>query len=184
VAARASRLRRSIDVLVTLPDSVLKALPGIEDRLSASDHVWTGTFLELAAKGDVPRSALHPLAERALREARTVEETNRVLLAIDRYCLHRAMPEILRRVREDHLGGGNDALLLLADLNRPEVVPELLKLVDRTDSLRLERVARCLAGLRAKSAIPLFVPLLKDENRDVREIAFTTLASLESPEIK
>jgi HEAT repeat protein len=184
VAARAQRLRRAIDVLVTLPASVFKAIPGIEDRLAGSDHAWTVTFLELTPKDDVPRSALHPLAARALREAQTGEEIDQVLRGIGRRCLHHALPEVLRLVREDRLGRRNEALLLLSDLDLPESVPDILKLVNRSDALLLERTARALADLRSKKAVPLFLPLLKDEDPDVREIAFTTLASLDVRDIK
>ncbi len=137
VAARARQVLRNIDIRAGLTPALLRALPGLPDRLSGNDeHAWTEAFLEATEqKGvrrkhpGVARTDVEPLARRALKGAEP-GEWGTVIRTIAVWRLRSAAPDLVPFLTVDHPQAGStrgEAELALGSLGTPDLVPAILE---------------------------------------------------------
>ena len=147
---RASRLLRVITVMEKLSPDLMKALPGVEERLaSGDDRTWTRTFfqaVQLRKAARLEGEDFTGLVGRALKGARKEEKR-----------------KICVQVADLRIGGV-----------RADIEP-LLK-----DSDRYIRCAAlgALCAIVARRSVPRILPLLKDEDQEVRTVVLVSLARL------
>ena len=153
VALRAHHLIRVFEVIRMLDPQIIKAIPGVVDRLARDGpEAWTEVFIEthsgvLSLKLRKLKVDLHPLAVQALRGAGPGE-----------------LAEVIR---------------VIGQKRYRQAVPELLALL-KSGEPGASLAARALGKFGVTEAIPFLPPLLRDEDKNVRENALYALKRLDS----
>lgn len=175
-AARAQTLLRAIRIRKNLTPKLLKAIPGVEDRLAAGQ--WTAVFLKAAAREELGREDVELLAAPALKQALGASEKGEVLGAIVRGKHHSAIPEIVELLKGGPLLLRRQALSALLDFKAVEAFPDLVALLDDPDEQVRSMALEALPRLDPKRARPEILRMLDDRSPMVRRYAVSKLGGL------
>lgn len=159
VALRARRLLRAIAIRAQVTPALLKAIPGVEERLLAGgDPAWADVLIEAVSWQDgrrrhplLCRDDLLPLADRAVRFARSPVERQEACVLARLWVLPGAAPALVDLLADD-VGG-----------------------------IRFS-AGEALVAIGASGQSPRILPLLRHGRADVRNSAATVLAGLGGPE--
>lgn len=187
VARRAQHLLRVISIMEGLPPALLKAMPGIVDRLASGEpRACTEAFLALAEPRDASIRAedleaiVVPALKGARRDGNPPSEASRVLRAAERWSLRSATREIAMLLLDSEVD--SSAADALKNLDATDAIPDLIPMLRNPQQSVRFKVVEVLGDLGAKQAIPGIRRLLEDPDDGVRERAVEALGILGAKE--
>lgn len=172
VAGRARRILRAVEAKVRLTPELLRAMPGIEDRLAEGlEPAWTKAFLEANAGADQGKPVfrdedMDSLAPMAVRGAMGRDEKWAVCRIAARRGCRSAIPELIRLL--DDPEGCVNAIHALRRLEAREAAGPLIRLLSHEDLLTCRNAADALGELRVAEALPELVRLARHADGYVR----------------
>jgi HEAT repeat protein len=191
IAARAALLIRCITIKEQLPPDLMKAAPGLEDRLAAGEpHTWTEVFMaaveprvDKRVYPQLGKEAIEPLAAAALRGAQTRKEKEYIIERVGLWKFKSAASEILKFLDDPSQEIQMVALTACGRLDAREALPRMLELLRRPlqDKLRWAAWAG-LEAMRPKEAIPDLLKLLADPDLSIRHEIGTLLVKIGASE--
>jgi HEAT repeat protein len=182
VADRAHQVLRVIELVEGLPAELRQAMPGIEERLAAEGYAAWYEALSEGIRKRLEKTSLEALALGALREARTGEEKEAILIPVIEHGLQASAPEIVILLKDSDLALRNSAAVALGYLAAKETVPPIVELLeDRRADVRWAAV-EALGNMRVKEPVPQVVRLLKDSDGLVRGVAARALGKMGAKE--
>src|SRR5882672_4962109 len=187
VAERAASLVRIIRVRQELSPTILKALPGADERLAGGkDHAWMEVLLdatEVEKRIGVPWTAedLGPLVRRAIKGAGTEADQDVIRRLIVGRKLRTAIPALVESYlrEQSYVGPFSRAL---EQMRAPESIPPLLRASQEGPSRMRIRAAYLLGVIRSKEAIPVLLRMLDDPEPEAGETAAWALCRLRATE--
>jgi HEAT repeat protein len=185
VVGRVRTLTRLLDLEGKIPESLRKAVPGIEERLAAGDdHTWTEVFLEIA-RPCTPEGAdllarrkedFSTLAVLALRGAHGDREKIRVLQHVSGRRLRGLGSELVPLLSDPALRAAAQQALLRTEAR--DVIPDLVRLLKGGPTETRLAAITTLAGLGAKAAAAEIAALASDDDAAIRSAAAEALGTL------
>ena len=191
VIGRAKLLLKTIGFMDRLTPELRKAIPGIEDRLAASDgRAWTRLLLQAGERWtlvdrpyrQLQAKDLDPLAAPALAGAVTTQDKIDVSNVIQAARLRSGAPGLIEYLKDADALVRLEAIGALGSLDAKAAAPEIRKQINDPNPLNRLLAVHALGELGAKEAVPDLVPLLKDPDGDLKSKTVDVLVILGAKE--
>ncbi len=168
-AARARLLLRSLDIAARLSPGLRKTLPGVEDRLAASDTAWVEAFLKSSDPGDIAF-----LVAPAVRASRNTEERRAICDVFFGHRVYGSVGELAPILRDKEAGGKIRAVMRM--IRAHEAVPAFAALLrDPDPRVRLDVLVLLNETCTPESAAAM-LPALDDADPEIRHAAILYLS--------
>ncbi len=189
VSARAVRVLAVLRTSSSLSPALLKAAPGIEERLTGGDdHAWSEELFRLAAeeedRGKAGRPArvlkrdLQALASRAARGAFGSGERRRLCEIVQAWELTAAGRDLILYLQDEDSEVRDQALCALWELDFFEAAPEIVELLRDSHSSDAMIPYLALHHLRDRSSVPQLRVLVNVAEGSIRRSAVDLLGEL------
>lgn len=176
LAQRARLLLRRLEIADRLSPALLRELPGVEDRLAASEAAWVDVLLQVGGSGwkggaSPTPSDIAVLVGPAVRAAKDSAERRDICDVFFRHRVYSSVGELIPFIRDREVSGKVQAVLRM--LRAHEAVPALAGLLRDPDPRVRREVLAMLNEACTRSAFEAMLPCLEDRDPEVRVAALT-----------